>query len=267
MCPESVLHLVARLSAVGVCLGCLELLSRIFPARRKAKTEREKSPREKAAQWGAGSWHIGLLSLVAGRLILGALLLFDCDLGLNWKYYVLALLVLSLFVNALQPLAQGADSQLNAITFSAISLTLLSDTQVAAGYCLYFLTLQLCFAYFAAGYHKLTSTSWRDGSALPGILSARLFGFPAFGAWLARHQGLWLPLSWATIIWELSFPVALVVPGAVCLFYCACGILFHVSTAVTMGLNKFIWAFLALYPAAVYCTIGCLPFQSWGWTF
>jgi hypothetical protein len=255
-CPEGVLHLVARLSAIGVCLGCLELLSHAF--RGKAGGGREESAPEKAAQWGAGTWHIGLPVLVAGRLVLGALLLLDLDVGLYWKYYVPALLVLSVLVSMMLPLAQGADAQLNAIIYSAISLTLLSDTPVAARYCLYFLTLQLCFAYFAAGYHKLRSPAWRDGSALPGILSARLFGFPAFGAWLGRHRALWLPLSWGTVLWEMSFPIVLVAPRGVCLFYLGCGIVFHVGTAVTMGLNKFIWAFLALYPAAVYCTAGSL---------
>jgi hypothetical protein len=244
---------------VGVCLGCLELLSHIVPGRGKAETERGKLPQEKAAQWGAERWHIGLPVLVACRLVLGALLLFACDGGLYWKYCVPALLILSLLVGRMLPLTQGADSQLNAITCSAISLSLLSDTPVAAGYCLYFLTLQLCFAYFAAGFHKLRSPVWRDGSALPGILSARLFGFPALGAWLGRHRGLWLPLSWATVVWEVSFPLVLVAPRQVCLCYFACGMLFHVATALTMGLNKFIWAFIALYPAAIYCTAGPLP--------
>jgi hypothetical protein len=199
---------------------------------------------------------------VACRLVLGALLLLD--VGLYWKCYVPALLILSLMVGVMLPLAQGADSQLNAITYSAVSLSLLSDTPAAAGYCLYFLTLQLCFAYFAAGFHKLRSPVWRDGSAMPGILSARLFGFPALGAWLGRRRGLWLPLSWITVVWEVSFPLVLVAPREACLFYFACGILFHVSTAVTMGLNKFIWAFIALYPATIYCTVGPLPLLPWG---
>src|SRR5438477_7931485 len=94
-CPNSVLHLVARLSAVGVCLGCLELLSHSFQPRGTAPKEREESPQEKAARWGTGTWNIGVLALVATRLLLGALLLFDPGVGLYWKYYVLGLLVVS----------------------------------------------------------------------------------------------------------------------------------------------------------------------------
>src|SRR5262249_44264782 len=162
---------------------------------------------EKAARWGAGTWHVGLLALVAGRLVLGALLLFDPGVGVYWKYYVVGLLPVSLVVCRKLPLTKGADSQLTLITYAAIALTLLSDTPTAAAYCLHFLALQLCLAYFAAGFHKLRSPEWRSGSALPGILSTRLFGSPALAAWLApRHWVSW-PLCWGTILWEMSFPV------------------------------------------------------------
>jgi hypothetical protein len=258
-CPNGVLHLVARLSAVGVCLGCLELLSHSFQPRGTAPKEREESPQEKAARWGTGTWNIGVLALVATRLLLGALLLFDPDVGLYWKYYVLGLLIVSLLVCMRLPLTKGADSQLTLITYAAISLTLFSDTPAAAAYCLYFLTLQLCLAYFAAGFHKLRCPEWRSGYALPGILSTRLFGSPAIAAWLDRRMWLARPLSLVTIVWEVSFPVVLIAPRGIGLLYFSCGVLFHISTAFTMGLNKFIWAFFALYPAVIYCTMGSLP--------
>ena len=188
--PDTVLHQVARLSAVGVCLGSLELLSHAVSLRRPAGAGRPLYPVEKAAQWGSGAWHLGVPALVAARLLLGALLLADPGTGLYWKYYVVGLLLVSVLVSLLLSVTQGADAQLTAITYSAMALTLFSDTPVAAGYCLYFLTLQLCFAYFAAGYHKLRSPAWRDGSALPGILSARLFGSPAVGARVGRRRWL-----------------------------------------------------------------------------
>jgi hypothetical protein len=258
-CPEGVLHLVARLSAVGVCLESLELLSHQFRPRRPAGGRQEEPPLEKAVRWGATTWHVGLPALTAGRLLLGTLLLFDPGWGPYWKYDVVGLLALTFLGCRAVPLTKGAEAQLTLITYSAMALTLVSDTPVAAGYCLYFLTLQLFLAYFAAGFHKLRSPYWRSGYALPGLLSARLFGFPAFGAWLDRHGLLAWCSSWATIVWEVSFPVVLVAPREVGLAYFCCGVLFHLGTAFTMGLNKFIWAFLALYPAAIYCTMGSLP--------
>jgi hypothetical protein len=257
--PEGVLHLVARLSAVGVCLESLEHLSHGFRRRAADRGGGEAPPLERAVRWGTWDWHVGLPLLAAGRLALGALLLTGVDVGLSWKLETAALLVVSLPVYTLLPFTRGADSQLNAITFSAISLTLLSDTPTAASYCLYFLTLQLCLAYFAAGSHKLRSPDWRRGSALAGILSTRLFGSPRLAAWLGRHRRLARASALAVVAWEVSFPAVLVAPREIALGYFACGVLFHVATAFTMGLNKFLWAFLAVYPAAIYCTLGPLP--------
>jgi hypothetical protein len=263
-CPNSVLHLVARLSAVGVCLGCLELLSHGLRPRKTAGRGGEEPPQEKAVRWGAGTWHVGLLALAAARLVLGALLLCDPGVGLYWKYYVVGLLILTFLLCLRIPLTKGADAQMTLITYSAMALTLFSDTPVVAGYCLYFLTLQLCLAYSASGFHKLRSSSWRSGHAMPALLSARLFGFPALGVWLVRHRWCAWSLAWATIVWEVSFPVVLVAPREIGLGYLACGVLFHLGTAFAMGLNKFIWAFIALYPAAIYCTMGSLPLAPWG---
>src|SRR5262249_46253729 len=262
-CPESVLHLVARLSAVGVCLGCLELLSHGLRPRKTAGRGGEEPPQEKAARRGAGTWPARPPTRAAGRLVLGALLLLDPGVGLYWKYFVVGLLVLTFLVCLRIPLTKGADAQMTLITYSAMALTLVSDTPVVAGYCLYFLTLQLCLASFAAGFHKLRSRSWRSGDALPGLLSARLFGFPALGAWLARHRWCAWSLAWATIVWEVSFPVVLVAPREICLGYLSAGVTFHLGAAFAMGLNKFIWAFIALYPAAIYCTMGSLPLAPW----
>jgi hypothetical protein len=196
--------------------------------------------------------------LVAARLLLGAWLLAAPGVGPSWKWCAAGYLVVSLLACRWLRVTQGADSQLTLITSAAISLTLLSDTAAAAGYCLYFLTLQLCLAYFAAGFHKLRSRPWRDGSALPGILAARLFGSPALAPWLARRRWLARPATVGVVAWELAFPVILVAPPEVCWCCLACGVVFHLGTAVTMGLNKFVWAFLALYPAAVYCATGSI---------
>ena len=38
------------------------------------------------------------------------------------------------------------------------------------------------------------------------------------------------------------------------------GFFFHLVTAVTMGLNTFLWAFLATYPAVVF-----LVASVWAW--
>ena len=45
--------------------------------------------------------------------------------------------------------------------------------------------------------------------------------------------------------------------------FLAGGLLFHVASAVLMGLNTFLWAFGATYPAVFYCSVIC-AMRLWG---
>src|SRR3954447_15556782 len=106
--PDSVLHLVARLAAVGGCLGCLELLAQWLRPRPASAGGRGTSPRERAARWGSGAWHGGLPALVAARLLLGAWLLADPGVGPSWKCSAAGYLAASLLLCRWLPATQGA---------------------------------------------------------------------------------------------------------------------------------------------------------------
>lgn len=57
----------------------------------------------------------------------------------------------------------------------------------------------------------------------------------------------------SVLIWESLFLLALTAPPAVVLAMLAAGAAFHAGCAIVMGLNRFIWAFVAGYPALL-CT-------------
>ena len=117
-----------------------------------------------------------------------------------------------------------------------------------------FLCAQACLAYGVAGAAKLLSRSWRSGSALALILDTSTYGHPRSAALLRRHTGLGRVLTWSVVAAELAFGVGLVLvlPAPWAWVLLAWGLAFHVSTAVLMGLNTFVWAFLATYPALIY---------------
>jgi hypothetical protein len=150
------------------------------------------------------------------------------------------------------PPIEGGDGQLALIALSAVSITtLVCDSSVDhAG--LIFIAFQLSLAYFVSGIHKLRSEVWRSGRAMSTIMATQTFGTPSFGEWLAQRRIIALFMSWSVILWEVTFPVALIAPASISVAYLICGCLFHISVAVLMGLNRFVWAFGALYPAIVY---------------
>ena len=112
-----------------------------------------------------------------------------------------------------------------------------------------FVAAQVCLAYFAAGCAKLISPVWRSGEAINGVLATEGFGIPRLGRRLSNAPALSHMLCWGVIVWECAFPLALVAPRPITLGFLSSGVLFHLTCAVVMGLNRFVWAFCGCYSA------------------
>ena len=116
-----------------------------------------------------------------------------------------------------------------------------------------FITAQTCLCYLTSGMGKVISPVWRKGTAIRGILNTATYA-NTLAARVLRHRNVpvW-PASWAVIIFELSFPLVLVAPTRLMFVLLVLGIIFHLGNALVMGLNTFLWTFLAAYPAVWYC--------------
>lgn len=107
---------------------------------------------------------------------------------------------------------------------------------------------QLVLSYLAAGISKLAASGWRSGETLTAIMATQAWGDKRVSA-LLRFPLLAWGASWAVILAEALFPLALLASAPWLIGAMAALFLFHLATAVFMGLNKFPWAFLAAYPA------------------
>jgi hypothetical protein len=72
--------------------------------------------------------------------------------------------------------------------------------------------------------------------------------------WGRRHRQAGRGLTWSVVAPEPALGAGLVVflPSPWAWLLLAWGASFHVATAVMMGLNSFVWAFIAIYPALIY---------------
>ena len=113
---------------------------------------------------------------------------------------------------------------------------------------LYFIGAQLIVSYVAAGIAKLYSREWRSGIAITGILNTYTYGSNFTRSVICQSKPASVALCWATILFESLFPLAIFLPTEWILGVIALGVLFHLSIAVVMGLNDFLWAFGAAYP-------------------
>lgn len=174
----------------------------------------------------------------------------------SWPFTVVfGLLVLNNLVFTWRRGLYGDDGsdQMNAILLITIFLCVgphSTSTILAIG--LWFLALQACLSYTAAGIAKLVSPIWRNGDAVFQIFNTASYGLKPVAAVLEHRRWLNLTLCWSVMLIETLFPLCLILPEPWNWGFLAWGLTFHVLCAVIMGLNSFVWAFVATYPAIIY---------------
>lgn len=230
-----------------------------------------------ALQWWVDrhAWRIGgplgmdLLSLTRSRLFaphgpVGRLAAISLRLPLALQFAA-ALILLAAPVQGLRPLVlvallastwllglrariDGADKMALVVTLGTLLQSTAHPALVLAGQ--WWIAGQLVLAYVTSGAAKLRLACWRDGSATIGALSSYGAGQRHVAAML-RRRGAAPLISWWLMLAECAFPLALLAPLPALLVVLGLFLLFHLATALVMGLNTYPWAFAAAYPSVV----------------
>jgi hypothetical protein len=164
--------------------------------------------------------------------------------------------VLQLLMMKRNHLANDGSDDMVTVVLVSTAVALVAASNVAIVSWAVFLTGQLLLAYFVSGISKAQSDGWWRGDAVTGVVGTRIFGHPRFAQILARHPTSGSLLTRGTFFFEVLFPAFLFAPKPVFLAALAAMLAFHLGCAVIMGLNTFVWAFAACYPAALW---------SWSW--
>jgi hypothetical protein len=114
-----------------------------------------------------------------------------------------------------------------------------------------YIALQTTLSYFVAGVIKLKEPSWRRGRALPAFFELPRYGVPASARALAKRPALARASAWGILLFECAFPLALLGPQ-LCAPLLAAALAFHLLNSAVFGLNRFLWAWAAAYPAVYY---------------
>lgn len=147
----------------------------------------------------------------------------------------------------------GGDQMLHIATLAlAVGSILGIFSSVALSVALLFIGAQSCLAYVTAGLAKIVSPAWTRGTAVAGVLSTATYGQEGVFTAVAKQRTVGIALCWMVIAMECAFLAAPVVPQLALLFLLVCGLLFHSINAALMGLNGFLWAFVATYPCILF---------------
>jgi hypothetical protein len=162
------------------------------------------------------------------------------------------ILVTSLMFYCIHPEGHDGADQMSTVTFGGIFFGAIVPGDRGMTLALCFVGAQTCLSYTTAGLAKGVGPKWRRGAALPMILRTRDYGAVWAGALVAKSKWLAVAGCWFVILIESLFPLAVLAPWPVCVTVCMLMAVLHASIALTMGLNVFLFAFLATYPAVLY---------------
>lgn len=146
--------------------------------------------------------------------------------------------------------SDGADqASIQALAPAAIGR--LGPTRAVANAAICYTGVQGVLSYTVAGVAKLFGEDWRRGTAIEGILRTNAYGHEGLWRFFTSHPKLSKLVTWATVAWEVSYPLALLPYPVLTRMYSLSALAFHIVNAHFMGLGRFAWSFASLHPAIV----------------
>jgi len=166
--------------------------------------------------------------------------------------FIIPLLIITYFLIALRFRGNfnGGSDAMTMATLVSLAFSLV-ELKTPIGF--YLLAFHCTLSYFTAGIVKLKNKSWRSGSALQVFLTHSNYPVPAKVQKLAKQKIFISISSLLVIFFECTFPLVWLFPKFTGL-YIILAIFFHIINYFCLGLNRFVFAWLASYPALFFCT-------------
>lgn len=161
------------------------------------------------------------------------------------------LLTAILLIRRFQGPYNGGSDTMTVLVLLCLWLSHLAPTRYWQEIALGYLAIQLTLSYFQSGWVKVVNPDWRSGRALQQVFAVSAYPVSENVRLWAQRPQLMLVMSWAVMVFELLFPLALFNQTWL-MVALAIAALFHFANACLFGLNRFFWIWLAAYPAILW---------------
>jgi len=205
------------------------------------------------------------IGVIIFRVLVLVLLVVPGIWGFSQAPLFLALVLTSLLINYRSPFGQDGSDQMSTIVVIVLFLYHINpENSIVAQAGIWFIALQSILSYFTAGFFKAKGDKWtKNPNAVYLIFNTSTYGSKPIAGYLQNRQSAITFLTWSTVAVEVLFPLVLITGYPGMLVFLGWGLAFHLMNALVMGLNSFLWAFLATYGAIIYC---CMQFSTY-WIF
>jgi hypothetical protein len=193
------------------------------------------------------------LFLIFSRLVLTGLMIYLIIAKKSFNTEIILIAVLTILIGLRDTYSNNGADQLTGIILIAISFTALRPGSVVVQYAaIIFIAFQAILSYLTSGAYKLINEGWRNGNNLQAILSTEVFGNLYVKRIMDNLPNSYIIGSFLIMFGELFLGICFLFPPQLCLLVLFTGVLFHLSVAVVMGLNTFLWTFGSTYPAIYF---------------
>lgn len=145
----------------------------------------------------------------------------------------------------------GSDHMLLVVLLACLLGRVTADP-LAARAAVTFLAAEVTLAYLVAGLYKATSPYWQSGNAIAMVVQTRMLGQATAARLIRRFPAIGHAATYVVFSWETLFCCFTFAPPAIIMIMLAIGIGFHLGCSIIMGLNRFLFAFVASYPAVLW---------------
>jgi hypothetical protein len=150
----------------------------------------------------------------------------------------------------------GSDSMqnllLSAFLVEQLNQSLWGGNKMVTLGCVYFIGLQSLISYFVAGLSKWKKSEWRSGQALRAFLQITIYKTPKWMNSLCKKDVFVCGLSWILMLFEVGFPIVIFSRPELAERFLILGLLFHLANAYWLGINRFLYAWVATYPCVLF---------------
>ena len=159
----------------------------------------------------------------------------------------LSLLILQRF----QGPYNGGSDRMGLLALWCLTLSRLAPNPALRELAFGYLAAQLILSYLISGGVKIVNPDWRSGRALRDVFRFSAYPVAEDLRRLADQPRLLAGMSWAVMVFELAFPLAMISRPTL-IVALAIAATFHLANACLFGLNRFFWTWLSVYPAILW---------------
>jgi hypothetical protein len=197
----------------------------------------------------------GILALIILRFVSSLALILCAAFGRSTTALLLILTVTTLAFTLRSPEGNDGSDQMSSIALVALALTKVAHTNFGRSAALAFIAAQASLAYGTSGFLKITERGWRNGMFVMDILRTSTFGHRGLLQFLEHKRSLATPLGCGIALGDCALSCAVLLPPRECILLLSFGVMFHVGIAMILGLNTFLWSFVATYPAILWSSM------------